>query len=176
MFIEGNPEDDDFGPDHYDMDPSDCPNFDEEPEPSDEPLDGDWLISVVTSLDTVFSIAEIESVLREPKKILKGIDRKTIDRLEELAWENLLGYPSTCHTLRDDILDCAADDARSVPWIQVLALLHAVDSFHNFRHIGCYSEDQLAQFVVAFANANWWVARWQDLVKEYGDRTLDFLI
>ena len=87
-----------------------------------------------------------------------------------------LGYPVTCDNLRDDILDCAADDPRNIPWLQCLALYHAVDFFHDFRTIGCYSEDQFAQFIFSFASANWWSARWQELVREHGDRTLDFLI
>ena len=175
MIIEGHP-DDDFGPEHYDIDPADCPNLDEELEPPDEPLDGEWLVSMIMSLDTAYSIVEIESLLREPKKILNGVDQKTIARLEERAWESILGYPVTCDNLRDDILDCAADDPRNVPWLQCLALYHAVDYFHDFRTIGCYSEGQFAKFVFSFASANWWAARWQELVREHGDRTLDFLV
>ena len=176
MIIESNPGEGDFGPEHYDIDPADCPNLDEELEPPDEPIDGEWLVSMIMSLDTAYSIAQIESLLREPKKILNGVDQKTFDKLEELGWERLLGYPVTCDGLRDDILDCAADDPRNIPWLQCLALYHAVDYFHDFRTIGCYSEDQLAQFVFAFASANWWSARWHELVREHGDRTLDFLV
>lgn len=176
MLIESGPDDLDLGPEHYDIDPADCPGYYEELEPCDEPIEGDWLVSMVMSLDTAFSISEIESLLREPKKILNGINQKTIDRLEDLAHKKLLWYPGTDDNLRDDILDCAADDPRNVPWIQCLALYHAVHFFHDFRTIACYSEDQLLQFVSAFARANWWSARWKELVKEYGDRTVDFLV
>ena len=164
MIIDGRPENVNLGLDYSDM------------EPPDEPIDVEWLISMVMGLDTAFSIVEIESLLREPKKILNGVDQKTIARLEERAWESILGYPVTCDNLRDDILDFAADDPRNVPWLQCLALYHAVDYFHDFRTIGCYSEDQFAKFVFSFASANWWAALWQELVREHGDRTLDFLI
>ena len=82
-----------------------------------------------------------------------------------MAWESILGYPVTCDNLRDDILDCAADDPQNIPWLQCLALYHAVDYFHDFRTIGCYSEVQFAQFVFSFASANWWAALWQELVR-----------
>lgn len=176
MLIESSPDDLDLGPDHYDMDPADCPGYYEELEPPDEPIESDWLVSMIMGLDTAFSISEIESVLREPKKVLNGINQKTIDRLEKLANEKLPRYDETGDPLRDDILDCAADDPRNVPWLQCLVLYHAVDSFYRFRHIVCYSEEQLLKFVSAFADTNWWVARWQELVKEYGDLTLDFLV
>jgi hypothetical protein len=176
MLIESSPEDADLSPDSYDIDPADCPGYYEEMEPPDEPIDGDWLVSRVMEVDTAFSISEIESVLREPKKILNGINQRTIDWLEELAHEKLLRYPATGDNLRDDILDCAADDAGNIPWLQCLALYYAVYFFHDFRTIACYSENQLLQFISSFASANWWTARWQELVKEYGDRTLDFLV
>jgi hypothetical protein len=176
MLIESSPDDLDLGPDHYDMDPDDCPNLDEEFEPWDEPVDGDWLVSMVMSVDTTFSISEIENVLREPKKVLNGVGQKTIVRLEELAYEKLPKYPETGDDMRDGILDCAADDAGNIPWLQCLTLYHAVDFFFEFRTIACDSEEQFAKFVFAFASANWWTARWQELVKEHGNRTLDFLI
>jgi hypothetical protein len=176
MLIESSPEDADFSPEHYEMDPDDCPNMDEEFEPWDEPIDGDWLVSMVMSVDTAFSISEIESVLREPKKILNGINQKTIYRLEDLAWEHLSRYPITGDNLRDDILDCAVDDPRNIPWLQCLTLYHAVDYFYEFRTIACFSEEKFEKFIFAFASANWWTARWRELVKEYGDRTVDFLV
>ena len=82
----------------------------------------------------------------------------------------------TCNKLRDDILNCAADDPRNIPWLQCFALYKANKFFHDFRTIKCYSENQFEQFILSFVSANWWSARWQELVKEYGDRTLDFLI
>lgn len=176
MLIESGPEDADFGPEHYDIDPADCPGYYEEFESCDEPIDGAWLVSMVMSVDTAFSVSEIECVLREPKKVLNGINQKAIDRLEDLAWEHLSRYPITGDNLRDDILDCAADDPRTVPWLQCLTLYHAVDFFYEFRTIACDSEEQFEKFIFAFASANWWTARWRELVKEYGDRTLDFLV
>jgi len=164
MIIDGRPENVNLGLDYSDT------------EPPDEPIDVEWLVSMVMGLDTAFSIVEIESLLREPKKILNGVDQKTIDKLEDLGWERLLGYPVTCDTLRDDILDCAADDPQNIPWLQCLTLYHAVYFFHDFRTIGCYSEVRFAEFISAFANATWWSARWQELLREYGDQTLDFLI
>ena len=68
MIIEGKPEDVDFGPEHYDIDPADCPNLDEELEPPDEPLDGEWLVSMIMSLDTAYSIAQIESHIARTEK------------------------------------------------------------------------------------------------------------
>ena len=176
MIIEGKPGEIDFGPDDYDMDPPDCPETDEEFEPWEEPIDRDRLVSMVMSLDTAYSIAQIESLLREPKKILSGVDQKTFDRLEDLALEKIPGYQLTCEGLRDDILECAADDPRNIPWLQFFALYSADYFLDDFRTTGCYSEHQFEQFIYSFANANWWAARWQELVREYGDRTLDFLI
>lgn len=176
MLIESSPDDLDLGPDHYDMDPADCPGYYEELEPQDEPIEADWLVSMVMGLDTAFSISDIESLLREPKKMLNGIGQNTIARLEQLAYEKLLRYEDTGDSLRDEILDCAADDPRNVPWLQCLALYHAVDFFYEFRTIACIREERLLKFISSFASACWWTARWQELVKEYGDRTVDFLV
>ena len=176
MLIESSPDDLDLGPDHYDMDPADCPGYYEELEPCDEPIEGDWLVSMIMGLDTAYSISEIENLLREPKKILNGINQKTIARLEDLAYEKLLRYEDTGDSLRDDILDCAAEDPRNVPWLQCLTLYHAVDFFYEFRTIACFSEERLLKFISSFASACWWSARWKELLDEYGDRTVDFLV
>ena len=91
MIIEGKPEDVDLSPEHYHIDPSDCPNLYEELEPPDEPLDGEWLVSMVISLDTAYSIAQIESLLREPKKILNGCIKKLSTDLKnsrgKVSWD-----------------------------------------------------------------------------------------
>lgn len=93
MIIEGKPEDVDLSPEHYDIDPSDCPNLYEELEPPDEPLDGKWLVSMIMSLDTAYSIVEIELLLREPKKILNGVDQKPSTGLKSVLGKVSLDIP-----------------------------------------------------------------------------------
>ena len=176
MITESGPDEAGLGPDDYDFDPPDLPEIDKEFEPWVEPVDRDLLVKAVMDLDTVLSISAIESLLRDQKNILKGINNNIIDRLEDLATNKIPEYECTCNKLRDDILNCAADDPRNIPWLQFFALYKANKFFREFRTIKCYSENQFEQFIWSFVGANWWSARWEELVVEYGDRTLDFLI
>ncbi len=173
MFIEIDEHDDDPSPDILGMgDPDTYEGDSEEPE---ETYTDRQLSNLLTKQDPQLSLAEIDKLLSEPRKLLQLMNRRTLQQLERDVWELVHGYPMQWESTRCSMLE-VAENPQHTPLIQMVVLIRAVESFSSFVTIRCNDDRSLERFVFDYADASWWAEIWDDLVKAHGDQTPSFFI
>lgn len=164
---------DDHGPEPFEIYESDDPEV--EYEGPEGTYSDTQLAEMLMSANPQLSVAEIDALLHEPRKLLSRFNRRDLQQIEREVWETVPGYPVTCDQTRQSIIE-AASDPKCVPKIQLVVLIRAVESFSGFVTIRCNDDHALERFVIDYADASWWAELWDDLVKAHGDQTPHFFI
>ena len=164
---------DDHGPEPFEIYESDDPEV--EYEGPEDTYSDTQLAEMLMSANPQLSVAEIDALLHEPRKLLSRLNRRDLQQIEREVWETVPGYPITCDQTRQSIME-AASDPKNVPKIQLVVLDRAVESFSSFVTIRCNDDHALERFVIDYADAAWWAELWDDLVKTHGDQTPHFFI
>ena len=164
---------DDHGPEHFELDELDDPEV--ECEGPEDAYSDTQLAEMLMDANPQLSVAEIDSLLHEPRKLLSRLNRRDLQQIERDVLDLVSGYPITCDVTRQSILE-AAIDPKNVPKLQLVVLIRAVESFSSFVTIRCNDDHALEQFVFDYADASWWTELWDDLVKTHGDQTPSFFV
>ena len=125
---------DDHGPEPFELDESDDPEV--EYEGPEGTYSDTQLAEMLMSANPQLSVAEIDALLHEPRKLLSRFNRRDLQQIERDVWEIVSGYPVTCDQTRQSIME-AASDPKCVPKIQLVVLIRAVESFSGFVTIRC---------------------------------------
>jgi hypothetical protein len=164
---------DDHGPEHFELDELDDPEV--ENEGPEDTYSDTQLAEMLMDTNPQLSVAEIDKLLHEPRKLLSRLNRQTLQQIERDALDLVSGYPITCDQTRQSIIE-AAIDPKNIPKLQLVVLIRAVESCSNFVTIRCNDDHALERFVIDYADAAWWSEIWDDLVKAHGDQTPHFFI
>ena len=89
------------------------------------------LAEMLMSANPQLSVAEIDALLHEPRKLLSRFNRRDLQQIEREVWETVPGYPVTCDQTRQSIIE-AVGDPKSIQQIQLVVLIRAVESFSGF--------------------------------------------
>ena len=133
------------------------------------------LSAVLMDLDPQLNISEIDKLLNEPQKLLKLMNRRTLQQIERDVWDLVHDYPIQWESTRNSMLE-VAENPQHTPLIQMVVLIRAVEAFSSFVTIRCNDDHALEQFVFDYADASWWTELWDDLVKTHGDQTPSFFV
>ena len=164
---------DDHGPEHFELDELDDPEV--ENEGPEDTYSDTQLAEMLMDTNPQLSVAEIDKLLHEPRKLLQRLNRRDLQQIERDVLDLVPGYPITCDLTRNSIME-ASSDPKCVPKIQLVVLIRAVESFSGFVTIRCNDDHQLERFVLDYADAAWWAELWDDLVQAHGDQTPHFFI
>jgi hypothetical protein len=164
---------DDHGPEPFEIYESDDPEV--EYEGPEGTYSDTQLAEMLMSANPQLSVAEIDALLHEPRKLLSRFKRQDLQQVEREVWEIVPGYPVTCDVTRQSIME-ATVDPKNIPKLQLVVLIRAVEAFSRFVTIRCNDDHTLERFVIDYADAAWWAELWDDLVKAHGDQTPHFFI
>lgn len=172
MLIEIDEHGDDPGQQIPEMDDPEIPEIDSE---EIETYSDRELSAVLMDLDPQLNISEIDKLLNEPQKLLKLMNRRTLQQIERDVWDLVHDYPIQWESTRNSMLE-VAENPQHTPLIQMVVLIRAVEAFSSFVTIRCNDDRTLERFVFDYADAAWWTELWDDLVKTHGDQTPSFFV